>query len=140
FPVLLRLRLFYLQRAEFQTAWELSEQCQSLARRMQDPARLLDACQGSGTVLFWLGELTQAQAYLEEGVRLYTAEQHSLSSWHRQGPGVTCLTYAALSLWLLGYPDQALHRSKEALTLVRTMSRPFLLAYTLTTVVLLHQF
>jgi len=52
---------------------------------------------------------------------------------------VTCLTYAALSLWLLGYPDQALHRSQEALTLVHAMSRPFLSAYTLTAVVLLHQ-
>ena len=139
FPVLLRLRLFYLQRAEFQTAWELSEQCQSLAQRLQDPVRLLEAYQGSGTVLFWLGELTQAQAYFEEGVRLYAVAQHSLSSLHRQGPGVTCLTYAALSLWLLGYPDQALHRSQEALTLVRTVSRPFLVTYTLTAVVMLHQ-
>src|SRR5205823_1212865 len=86
FPVLLGLRLFYLQRAEFQTAWELSEQCQSLAQRMQDPARLLEAYQGSGTVLFWRGELTQAQAHLEEGVRLYAAAQHSLSALHRQGP------------------------------------------------------
>jgi predicted ATPase len=139
FPVLVRLRLFYLQRAEFQTAWELSEQCQSLAQRLQDPVPLLEAYQGSGTVLFWLGELMRAQAHLEAGVRLYAAEQHSLSSLHRQGPVVTCLTYVALSLWLLGYPDQALHRSEEALTLVRTVSRPFLLAYTLTAVVLLHQ-
>ena len=139
FPVLLRLRLFYLQQAEFQTAWELSEQCQSLAQRMQDPARLLEAYQGSGTVLFWLGELTQAQAHLEEGVRLYAAEQSSPSSLHRQGPEVTCLMYAAMSLWLLGYPEQALHRSTEALTLVRTVSRPFLSAYTLTAVVVLHQ-
>ena len=139
FPVLLRLMFFYLQRAEFQTAWELSEQCQSLAQRLQDPMRLLEVYQGSGTVLFWRGELTQAQAYFEEGMHLYAVAQPSLSSLHRQGPGVTCLTYAALSLWLLGYPDQALHRSQEALTLVRTVSRPFLLAYTLTGVVLLHQ-
>jgi predicted ATPase len=100
---------------------------------------LLEAYQGLGTVLFWRGELMQAQTYFEEGMRLYAVAQHSLSSLHRQGPGVTCLTYAALSLWLLGYPDQALHRSQEALTLVRTVSRPFLLAYTLTGVVLLHQ-
>jgi predicted ATPase len=139
FPVLLRLRLFYLQRAAFQTAWELSEQCQSLAQRLQDPVRLLEAHQGSGTVLFWLGELTRAQAYFEAGVHLYAAEQHSLASLHRQGPGVTCLTYAALSLWLLGYPDQALQRAQEALTLAREVSRPFLWAYTLTALVLLHQ-
>jgi hypothetical protein len=45
FPVLLQLRLFYLQGTEFQMAWELSEQCQSLAQRMQDPTRLLEAYQ-----------------------------------------------------------------------------------------------
>jgi len=89
--------------------------------------------------LFWRGELTQAQVSFEEGLRLYAVAQHSPSSLPRQGPVITCLTYAALSLWLLGSPDQALHRSQEALTLVRTVSRPFLLAYTLTGVVLLHQ-
>jgi predicted ATPase len=89
--------------------------------------------------LFWLGELTRAQAYFAEGVRLYAAEQHALASPHRQGPGVTCLTYAAMSLWLLGYPDQALHRAQEALTLAREVARPFLWAYTLTALVLLHQ-
>jgi class 3 adenylate cyclase len=139
FPVLVRLRLFYLQRAVFQTAWELSEQCQSLAQHLQAPMRLLEASEGSGTVLFWRGELTQALTHLEEGVRLYATAQHELSIRYRQGSGVTCLTYAALSLWLLGYPDQALHRSQEALTLVCTESRPFLVAYTLTAVVLLHQ-
>ena len=121
-----RLRLFYLQRAAFQTAWELSEQCQSLAQHLQAPTRLLEASEGSGTVLFWRGELTQALTHLEEGVRLYASAQHELSIRHRQGSVVTCFTYAALSLWLLGYPDQALHRCQEALTLVHMESRPFL--------------
>ena len=36
--------------------------------------------------------------------------------------------YAAWALWLLGYPDQALQRSHEALTLAQELSHPFSLA------------
>ena len=32
--------------------------------------------------------------------------------------------YAALVLWLLGYPDQALAESQEALTLAQELSHP----------------
>jgi predicted ATPase len=43
-------------------------------------------------------------------------------------------------LWHLGYPDQALKRSQEALTLARKLSRPFNLAYALDLAAVLHQF
>ena len=39
-----------------------------------------------------------------------------------------CLSYAAWTLWMLGYPDQALQRSQEALTLAQELSHPFSLA------------
>ena len=40
-----------------------------------------------------------------------------------------CRAYAGVTLWWLGYPDQALQRSQEALTLVRELAHPFSLAY-----------
>lgn len=33
-----------------------------------------------------------------------------------------CHSYAALTLWLLGYPDQALKQSHAALSLARDLS------------------
>ena len=39
-----------------------------------------------------------------------------------------CLCYAAFTLWQLGYPDQALQRGNEALTLAEGLSHPFSLA------------
>jgi predicted ATPase len=45
----------------------------------------------------------------------------------------------ALALWLLGYPDQALRRSREALTLAQARSHPFSLAFALSHAALLHQ-
>jgi predicted ATPase len=44
----------------------------------------------------------------------------------RQGiaSGVACLAYAAPTLWSLGYPEQALQRCQEALTLAQVYEQP----------------
>ena len=42
-----------------------------------------------------------------------------------------CLVYAAWTQWMLGYPDTALARSQEALTLAHQQAHPFSLAYAL---------
>jgi len=44
-----------------------------------------------------------------------------------------------MALWLLGYPDQALHRSREALALAQELAHPFSLAWALLSTALLHQ-
>jgi predicted ATPase len=44
-------------------------------------------------------------------------------------PGVACHAYAAQTLWLLGYPEQALARLHEALALAHELSHPYSLAY-----------
>ena len=36
-----------------------------------------------------------------------------------------CPSYAAWTLWMLGYPDQALQRRQEALTLAQELAHPF---------------
>ena len=50
------------------------------------------------------------------------------SAWAKI-PGVACRVYAALTLWLLGYPAQALARVHEALALAHELSHPFSLAF-----------
>jgi predicted ATPase len=44
-------------------------------------------------------------------------------------PGVGCRAFAALTLWLLGYPDHSLARLHEALALAHELSHPFSLAF-----------
>ncbi|MCZ6547073.1 MAG: hypothetical protein O6837_03010 [Deltaproteobacteria bacterium] len=46
----------------------------------------------------------------------------------------------SFALWLLGYPDQALKRVQEALTLAQGLSHPFSLAFALTSGSFLRQF
>ena len=54
-------------------------------------------------------------------------------------PGLVCLSFASRTLWPLGYPDQALQRSQEALTLARELSHPFSLAFALFFAAWIHQ-
>ena len=81
-----------------------------------------------------LGELPSARTLLEQGVAVYTPQQ----SPGKDDPRVVCLRYASLTLWQLGYPDQGLQRSQEAVVLARGLSNPFRLASTLAPAAGLH--
>jgi class 3 adenylate cyclase/predicted ATPase len=141
FPVLWGLWLLYLARAEHETARELGEQCLSLARRLDDPALLLEAHLALGTSGFYLGQLSQAYGHFEQSIRLYDPHQHHALAF-RYGnfdPGVSCLAFAGCTLLLLGYPEQALERVNKALSLAQNLEHPYTLARVLYWIALLHQ-
>jgi predicted ATPase len=140
FPVLLGLRSFYTVRGEYHIARELGEQLLRLAQRVQDAALLLEAHHALGGSLFWLGEHDLAQTHIEQVLTLYDPQQHRAHAFrYGQDPGVVCLSYMSLILWLRGYPDQALQRSGEALTLAKEVAHPFSLALALSFAAGLHQ-
>ena len=139
FPVLVGLRRFYQVRAVFQTARELGEQLLVMAQSRNDPALLLEARFGIGITLYYLGDCVASRAQCQQGIMLYAAShQRSRTVLFGQDPGVACYTYEALALWLLGYPDQALHRSREGLHLAQQLAHPFSLAFALLHGAVLH--
>jgi TOMM system kinase/cyclase fusion protein len=140
FSVLMGLCMFYRQRGAFQTARQVGEQCLALAQHVNEPAFILEARCALGIPLFYLGELALSRFHLEQGSALYDLQQ-SRSHAFRYGldPGVNCLL-VVWPLWLLGYPDQALERSREALTLAQELSHPYSLAYALQSTMRLHRF
>jgi predicted ATPase len=141
FPTLVGLGSYYLVHGELPTARELTEQCVRLAEHAQDPALLAAAYFTYGVTLFYQGELTAAQATLAQGSRFYTSQASgSLGVRYGQDPGVACHGYGALTAWLLGYPDQALGKSHEALTLARQLSHSYSLGFALHTAGWLHQY
>src|SRR5262249_17348925 len=68
--------------------------------------------------------------------------QHYPFLLHAYGPelGVSCLSYLAHVLWILGYPDQALERSTSALSRAQELAHPFSVALALDYAALFHQF
>ena len=139
FQVLRGLWYFYLHRVELQTARELGEQLLTLAQHVGDPALLLEAHYALGNTLNYLGEFAAARAHFEQGIALYDRQQHRAHAFrYGQDPGVICHAYAALTLWWLGYPEQALRRSHQAVTLARELAHPFSLGIALVFAAWLH--
>jgi len=140
FRVLAGLRNFYVLQGKFQGARELAEQLLSWAPRQQDPVLLARGYLAMGQVLLWLGDLTAAQAYLEQQKTLYDFQQDRSRTFVHGRDSVGRLNHAALLLWLLGYPDQALERINDALTLGQEPAHLHDLAFTLCYAAQLHQF
>jgi hypothetical protein len=66
-----------------------------------------------------------AREHWDRGIALYDPERHRPHAFvYGQDPGEFCLANAALALWLLGYPDQALKRSDEAVALAHKIAHP----------------
>ena len=132
FPALVGLHRFYVLRGELQKTRALGERLLTLARSAQEPVLLVTAHYRQGVPLFFQGELAFARGHLEQAIALYDAQQsHAHILLYGDDAGVGCLTYVALSLWLLGYAEQALERIQAALALARALSHPFSLAYVL---------
>ena len=141
FSVILGLWRVCLNQARLQTAHELAQQCFTLAQRMPNPALLQEAHVMLGATLFYLGEFVSARANLEPGITLYKAHRSPSLAFSRVlDPGVVCLATVAWTLWTLGYPDQALTRSHEALELAQQLSHPYSLGFALHFAAEIHQY
>ena len=133
FPVVAGIWGFRFLRAEVPAADQLAAQLFRIAQSAGDPALLLWAHTLQGLTLSMRGESTAALRHLQEGVALYDPNLHGPDRTQvgAQDPKVTCLSYAAWTLWRLGYPDQARARIDEALTWAREVAHPFSLAFAL---------
>jgi class 3 adenylate cyclase/predicted ATPase len=136
------LHEFYvLQGKDQQTAHELAEQLLSLAQRQRAPALLVTGHHRMGQSLFWLGALSAARSHLEQALALDDRQYHPSAVDSSGGEsGVFSRNFAASALWLLGYPEQAMAHSQEALTRSRVLADPSILARALSWAALLHQY
>ena len=129
-PALFGLWVFTLVRAEYRTARRLGEQLLGHVENAPDSGPPVEAHFALGATSFFLGELAIAREQLDQTIALYDAERHHPQELiFGQDRGVMPRVFSALILWHLGYPDQALKRSEEALALSRVGAHPFILAY-----------
>ncbi|HVN86514.1 MAG TPA: adenylate/guanylate cyclase domain-containing protein [Candidatus Binatia bacterium] len=140
FPVLRGLWEFYVVRGMITTAQPLAEQLWTLAQSVDASAFRLEATFAMGETSFFEGKLLPALGYLEHGIRLYNQDEHHAHAFlYGEDPGVMCRNYAAWSLWHLGYPDQALQRSNDAVAMAQAQGHPFTLAIALCFATAVHQ-
>jgi predicted ATPase len=131
FSVLLGLYRVHALRGDFLKAHALEQPLLELAQRQGDSARLMEIHRRVGVTRFHRGDFHTAQTHLEQGIALYDPQQHQshvfVYGWNDAGVGG--LGYYAWTLWVLGYPDQALKKGQEALTLAEELSHPLSLAF-----------
>ncbi len=132
---------FYLGKAEFQTTRDLGEELLRRASGREKEHFLLIAHRVLASTHFYLGEFALARQHAQDGLGRYDPQRHRfLAFQYGQDVGVYCRVYAAWTLWMLGYADQALQHIEKALSLARALSHPFSLAVALNHAAYLHHF
>ena len=117
----------YFARGNLRGARALAKELLTHAQQRSNTPLLFSAYAELGETFFHLGELPLAVPYLQQAV---TTDDNGISSSRtRQDPRIA--SYASWALWISGYPDQALQKNTEAITLARGLAHPHNLAFAL---------
>ncbi len=124
------LAVLYYVRGEHHRAKELASEGLALAEKSNEPLLLLLCHWYLGFIDFCLGNHVNAHEHLKCALDIYDPDRyhHSIVYLRGSDAGLGAIAYEACCLWCLGYPDQALKRSEEALSMARELGHPFSLA------------
>lgn len=135
FSVLFGLWSYHLVRGEHTLASGYTEEMQRLVPRLKNDGARVQADWASGCSQFFKGKFVDAHTSLERGAHSYDRRKHAaLAFQFGQDPCVSCLCFDAMTLWMLGYPDQAERRAQDAMALARDLGYPFTLTWCLSMV------
>ena len=132
---------FYNTQGQMRQALDVVWPLLALAEREQNVDHIIGACRALGSNLFHAGELQLARQYQERAIALYDRQQHQWSHIFHYGAdsAVICQATLAITLWLLGYPDQALACSEKTLALAEAVAHPFSQTFALIYIAWFHQ-
>jgi class 3 adenylate cyclase/predicted ATPase len=124
FPVLYGLCLYHLYGANLPEARATADRLLKLAEASDDdPGLLFFAHRAAGVTSLPAGDLPRARAHLERALALYDPGEHRAPAFvYAFDPRVVCLDYLARTLLPLGFPEQALAISDEAVDEARRVS------------------
>jgi len=126
FPVAFGLWTWNFPRAALGEALVLAKQLLSISESLNNPVYKVFAHEALGFTLFAQGKFDAAHTELERGLIL--CEDSKAAAYidlSAQDPRVHIRTYDAMTLWFLGFPDQALRLSAEARSYADTFRHPF---------------
>lgn len=125
FATLGLLLMFHTTAGDQRTAGDIGADLLDVARQAGDPSLVMIGHWQLGIHRLVIGELAEARSHLEQAVAGYDAEQHHpLTFRFGLEPGVMSLAALSWVLWMLGYPEQALAPSREAMALAEALAYP----------------
>ena len=121
---------YHMISGNLRAADELARQCMQLAENAADPAFILEAHHVFWSTRFYMGDYATAEFHANKGIALYDPVEHHPLTYKYSGhdPGVCCRVFSSLALWVRGYPEQAVNRCNEALTLANQEQHPLTVA------------
>jgi DNA-binding winged helix-turn-helix (wHTH) protein/predicted ATPase len=140
FAALWGLWLYHKARSELATAQAMALELFALAERLHDPALEMQAHQALAVTALCAGDPAATRRHMELGIAIYDPERHHVHAHSfGQDPGVACRAFGSLALWLLGYPDDAMQVSRDALRLSHQLVQPSSQSLALHFAAMLHQ-
>jgi predicted ATPase len=140
FPALWGLWLFRWGRGELAAALDLGESFLAQAERAGDARLVLQGHHALWVTRFSMGDLAAARDHVRRGLDLsVTDAEGSLMLYGNHDAGNCARNFGALTLELLGLPDEALALSREALAAARSFAHPFTEALALVFAAFLHR-
>ena len=125
--------LYHVFHGELDVALRLDEDLLRLSRQRDDSAGLVLGYVSSGRNLMYKGRFAASRSHLEAGLAVYDPESHrSLVQQAGIYPHVNSQAYLGIALFCLGYSDQALRQSNEAIAEARRLAHLPTLAMSLT--------
>ncbi len=116
FPALYGVWNLYYVSCRLQKARGFAEEFLDQAQRQKDRARLVAAHGMVGQILTTLAEFDSARQHSEKLIEYWDPKKdRSLGVLYGEHPAISILGYQSWIYWFLGYPDQALERSRRAL-------------------------
>ena len=123
YPALFGMWVMHFLRGEFSKAYRLAEQLLRQAK-ISSGLTLPLAELAVGNASYQMGKLSQAREHIEQALLHYDPDRHGPATMRDMGfdARISGLSAIALTLWHLGYPDQALARANEGVALARGLA------------------
>src|SRR5262249_27876556 len=124
---------YHMARGDFRLCTDQSAEAMELAERANDPGLLMEALWLPGAPRLHRADFIGARDFFDRALTNYE-DRARCEYWRRytgEDVGVSCRGNYSITLWHLGFPDQAHKVSRDARELARQIRHPFSLAFAL---------
>lgn len=113
-------------REELDLCLQLADEATAFAQAQADDGISMETAFMHGLTRFYRGNFAEASEHCRQGLALYDADRCVVwSRYTGQNSGATLRCYLGLSLWCLGYPDQAIRIATDAVKLASDLAHPY---------------
>ncbi|MBD9509127.1 AAA family ATPase [Ensifer sp. ENS10] len=131
---------YHMVSGHLREADDLGCQCLQIAQSANDLDLLLEAHHQLWATKFYMGDYLAAEKHADWGMATYDPDRDHRLTYIYTGhdPGVCCRNFSAMMLWIRGYPDQALQRGREGMSLAERESHSVTIAVAQSTLAFVH--